>query len=227
MIYGDRAPEIGQRIKKNRKMLNMTQMELLEKVYLSEKSVASLRKWEKGERLPDLETLARMAEVFDCDIGYLLCDYDEKHHVTADIREQTGLSEEAVVSLLNLNPKDQAIDALSSILAQPDVEQWLSQIFRIAGETSVCDNLKNALKLEHLAMISTESSPMTKAALEYVAIPAKEYAVFQEAGQHSIIINSVVLDLCNKNAQVKEYGVNGIKRAISAVKYRLEENENG
>lgn len=82
----------------------MTQKELLEKVYLSEKSVASLRKWENGDRLPDLETLARMSEVFDCDIGYLLGDYDEKDFPTHKICEYTGLSEKAIVCLQKMNP---------------------------------------------------------------------------------------------------------------------------
>jgi transcriptional regulator with XRE-family HTH domain len=77
----------------------MTQTQLLKKVHLSEKTVASLRSWERGERLPDMETLARMCDVFDCDFGYLIADYDEKRRETADICSATNLSEKAVDTL--------------------------------------------------------------------------------------------------------------------------------
>jgi len=28
-------------------------------------------------------------EIFDCDMGYLLCEYDEKQHIAADVKEAT------------------------------------------------------------------------------------------------------------------------------------------
>lgn len=40
-----------------------------------------------------------MAELFNCDIGYLLGDYDERDRETADIKEVTGLSEIAIERL--------------------------------------------------------------------------------------------------------------------------------
>ncbi len=62
------------------------------KIYLSASSHKSLRSWEKGERLPDLDSLARMAEAFQCDIGYLLGDYDERTRNAADIAHKMGIS---------------------------------------------------------------------------------------------------------------------------------------
>lgn len=132
MFYDDRLKSIGKRIKDNRKRLGLTQKELLEKVYLSEKSVASLRKWENGERLPDLDTLARMAEVFECDIGYLLGDYDEANFPTHKICELTGLSEPAVSRLCKMEeksireraagwrgfPEEQELTVLNTLLEQ-------------------------------------------------------------------------------------------------------------
>ena len=132
MFYDDRLKSIGKRIKDNRKRLGLTQKELLEKVYLSEKSVASLRKWENGERLPDLDTLARMAEVFECDIGYLLGDYDEANFPTHKICELTGLSEPAVSRLCRMEeksireraagwrgfPEEQELTVLNTLLEQ-------------------------------------------------------------------------------------------------------------
>ena len=107
MFYEERARVIGERIKKNRKPLKLTQTELLAKVYLSEKSVASLRKWERGERLPDLDTLARMAELFDCDMGYLLGDYEESNFSSHKVCEYTGLSEQALENISSLKKVSQ------------------------------------------------------------------------------------------------------------------------
>lgn len=94
--YENRKAEIGRRIKKEREALGIKPKEFLKRIYKSEQSTKTLTSWERGERLPDLDSLVLMAtEVFDCDIGYLLCDYDEHKRDTADIVEVTGLSEPA------------------------------------------------------------------------------------------------------------------------------------
>lgn len=92
MYYMDRAKKIGKRIRDERKKQGWTQNDLLLKIYLSASSHKSLRSWEKGERLPDLDSLARMAEAFQCDIGYLLGDYDERTRNAADIAHKMGIS---------------------------------------------------------------------------------------------------------------------------------------
>ena len=132
MFYDDRLKTIGKRIKDNRKRLGLTQKELLEKVYLSEKSVASLRKWENGERLPDLDTIVRMAGVFERDIGYMLADYDESNFSIHKICELTGLSDPAVSRLCRMEeksireraagwrgfPEEQELTVLNTLLEQ-------------------------------------------------------------------------------------------------------------
>lgn len=93
--YDDRRVKIGGRIKEERDKLGLTQKEFLTKIYKSEQSTKSLSSWEKGDHIPDLDSIALMAELFNCDIGYLLCDYDERNRDTADIVKVTGLSEPA------------------------------------------------------------------------------------------------------------------------------------
>lgn len=97
--YTARAEKIGQRIKQCRIEAELTQIELLEKVHASATSTPTLRAWEKGKRLPDIQTLLYMCIIFDCDIGYLLCDYDTKRWQAADIQQYTGLSESAISRL--------------------------------------------------------------------------------------------------------------------------------
>lgn len=94
--------KIGERIKLERKRLGLTQKDFLLKIYMSETSTATLRRWEQGKDVPDLKTLVYMAELFGCDVGYLIADYDQRNHVTADIRSALGISELAIERLRNL-----------------------------------------------------------------------------------------------------------------------------
>ena len=131
--YSNRAAIIGDRIKKERKRLHLSQQELLQKVYLSEKSVASLRAWEHGKRLPDMDTLARMCEVVQCDFGYLVGDYDQKTIETNRIQQITGLTEPAIERLQKAN-RDVAqnfmdLPELNNILLSDDFWALLSDLW--------------------------------------------------------------------------------------------------
>lgn len=100
--YEKRKKLIGSRIKEEREHLGLTQTELLNRIYKSEKSHKTLTAWETGKRLPDLDSLALMADIFHCDIGYLLGDYNEHTRVSSDIVKETALSEKAVELLVKL-----------------------------------------------------------------------------------------------------------------------------
>ena len=52
-----------------RKNARLTQAELAEKINYSDKSVS---KWERGEALPDLKVLTRLAELFGVSIDYFV-----------------------------------------------------------------------------------------------------------------------------------------------------------
>ena len=56
-----------------RKKNHMTQQDLAEKLYYSDKAIS---KWERGESLPDAEMLANIAKLFNVDINYLFVDHN-------------------------------------------------------------------------------------------------------------------------------------------------------
>lgn len=56
-----------------RKKNHMTQQDLAEKLYYSDKAIS---KWERGESLPDAEMLANIARLFNVDINYLFIDHN-------------------------------------------------------------------------------------------------------------------------------------------------------
>lgn len=97
--YDDRAKLVGERIKREREGMGLKPKDFLRQIYKSEQSHKTLKEWEDGKRLPDLDSLSRMAELFNCDIGYLLGDYDESNREAADVKGLTGLSEIAVERL--------------------------------------------------------------------------------------------------------------------------------
>ena len=61
--------KIGEFISKERKLKKLTQVKLAEKVFVSDKTIS---KWEKGNGIPDTNTLTKLCEVFNCTINELL-----------------------------------------------------------------------------------------------------------------------------------------------------------
>lgn len=58
---------IGNKIVDARKKINLSQAELAQKVSISPQAVG---KWERGESMPDITTLNRLAEIFGVDLNY-------------------------------------------------------------------------------------------------------------------------------------------------------------
>lgn len=101
--YESRKAKIGERIKKERKKIHLSKQEFLIKIYKSPKSHKTLSAWENGSQMPDLDSVARMAELFNCDIDYLFGEIDVPHRSTYDVMEQTGLDQEAVERLQSIH----------------------------------------------------------------------------------------------------------------------------
>lgn len=60
---------IGTRIAQEREKLHLTQAELASRVNVSQKSIS---KYERGDRRPTFETIAKMAELFEVSVDYLI-----------------------------------------------------------------------------------------------------------------------------------------------------------
>jgi transcriptional regulator with XRE-family HTH domain len=120
--YDKRAMEIGRRIRMERQRMGLSQEELAgtlkDNMYVSV-GQNTISYWESGSRIPPLDRIVSLAQVFGCDVGYLLCDYDEHIRETADISEITGLRENTINILRASNNQKRAqrasvIDALVS-----------------------------------------------------------------------------------------------------------------
>ncbi len=69
------AQVIGKNITRLRKLANMTQLELAEKLNYSDKSIS---KWEQGNGIPDVRILMQLAELFGVTLDDLVHEHTDK-----------------------------------------------------------------------------------------------------------------------------------------------------
>jgi transcriptional regulator with XRE-family HTH domain len=94
--------EIGVRIRKEREASALRQEDLAVKVGYVPESRGTIANWEKGKYLPSLEDMIKLCIIFDCEVGYLLCEQNCKTREVTDIQAVSGLSENAIQKLIRL-----------------------------------------------------------------------------------------------------------------------------
>lgn len=73
---------IGNKIAEARKKINISQAQLAERLFISPQAVG---KWERGESLPDIITLNRLAEILDVDLNYFSENFQSQATETAPV----------------------------------------------------------------------------------------------------------------------------------------------
>lgn len=102
--------QIGDNIASYRKRLGLTQAGLAEKLNYSDKAVS---KWERAESVPDVLTLAALAEVLGVTVNDLLADPNELPEETGAVQQAMG---RVVEKTLKRKADKRIIVSLSSIL---------------------------------------------------------------------------------------------------------------
>lgn len=91
---------IGQRIKTERIAAGFkTQGDFAKALGFAFESRQTIGNWENGKVLPCLCDLLKICEICDCEIGYLLGEYENRTREITDINRVTGLSEESIKQL--------------------------------------------------------------------------------------------------------------------------------
>lgn len=88
---------IGNKIAQARKEINLSQAELAQQVSISPQAVG---KWERGESMPDITTLNRLAEILGVDLNYFSDNFQDKGAVTSFMEKNDGKTVET-----QTNPK--------------------------------------------------------------------------------------------------------------------------
>lgn len=86
---------IGDRICKLRKNKGFTQLDLANKLFITDKAISS---WEQNRTEPSLEMLVRIAEILDCSIGYLVYGDNPRSDVETEIKIKITKDEYDVLS---------------------------------------------------------------------------------------------------------------------------------
>ncbi len=102
--------QIGANIAAYRKSMRMTQAGLAEKLNYSDKAVS---KWERGDSVPDVLTLAQLAELFEVSVNDLLVDPNE---LPGNLGKVERAMEKAVEKTLKRKANKLIILGLSTVL---------------------------------------------------------------------------------------------------------------
>lgn len=102
--------KIGSRIKEERKLKNWSQAKLGEEITNMlgahedgrAKSQGNISDWENGTRAPNWNCLICLSRLFNCSLGYLLCEYDARTYGENKIAKTIGLSPKSVNLLSNM-----------------------------------------------------------------------------------------------------------------------------
>ena len=146
--------EIGKRIKSERKLLGKSQEELSGDLKVKRSTVGS---WENGKTLPSLQTMINMCKMFNCEMGYLLCEegYEEKTRKITDICRETGLSAEAVNLLMEYkkNGIDFPKNFINEFLLNENLQQELLNVENTFSTLSTLLFLEDDIEIGEKAYI--------------------------------------------------------------------------
>lgn len=120
------------RFKELREQNGYTQITFLKAINADEyvTSIESVRNWEQGKSIPEWRTILKLCDFFDCDMDYLFGRISKKTHDTQFICNEIGLSEEALMNLIDKVKTPCVLDFLSELFsASPDLLENLAERF--------------------------------------------------------------------------------------------------
>ena len=128
--------QIGERIKKIRKKKGKSLKDVAEFLKCNERTV---RNYESGQAVP-LAKLLLLCNELECDMGYLLGEYDESNKDIAFICRETGLSAEAVNALKENRMTTHSDFVNRYIINGTEISQAIERLKE--APTSVTDRMK-------------------------------------------------------------------------------------
>jgi uncharacterized protein YjbI with pentapeptide repeats len=93
---------IGNKIAEARKKLNISQAQLAKSLFISAQAVG---KWERGESMPDIITLNRLAEILSVDLNYFSEKVQSSFSETTSIESLENKSTDLQIEKQNKKPK--------------------------------------------------------------------------------------------------------------------------
>lgn len=162
------SKHIGARIRELREFYGWSQTDLIEVLQKHGGAVGrnTLSNIESGDYIDfKFSFIKAMCEIFNCDTGYLLCEYDERVRSNQDIHDATGLSGQAIDNLARWAERGgPEIGILNYLLEAPDFSSLLQKIERFCLKAEEFDENKKRIR------------PATEAADESDIVTARRYS---------------------------------------------------
>lgn len=141
--------DVGQRIKEERlKNGYKRQDDLCDELHIGRNTLSA---WENGKANIELGDLIKLCELFNCEVGYLLCEYDTPYRVQSDISEQTQLSTKAIENIMKSRDNHKKLfgnckNSLDVLLSSDDFIKMLERVeeYRILKSSNVDKNMIDA-----------------------------------------------------------------------------------
>ena len=147
-------------------------------------------KWASGTALPDIEELCILSQLFDCEAGYLLGEFDCKKRAVADIQAEIGLSEQAISNLQTLKMSGPEFTGiLDRILSSNFLIPFLNSISSYIGEGDMPESVLSLLQNEmvngisHIDRYSELKSNIEKKVTQKAIIEELMWKMIEEQGE--------------------------------------------
>lgn len=123
-------------------------------------SIETVKNWEQGRNVPEIDTLEKLCNFFHCDIDYLFGNMECETHDKQFIHDKTGLSAEAIEQLIKWNEKTKLPDNKfyrNSIL-------FISNLLECCGiqAAALAQNVSNYLFYRKISETENLTSQITK-----------------------------------------------------------------
>lgn len=111
---------IARRIKAEREALGLSKEALGEMLNVNRNTITAWERQDDKGRYPPLGDLARMCKLFNCELDYLLGEYNCKTRAATDIQAETGLSEKAIGRLRDKGRESKVFrETLNELIENP------------------------------------------------------------------------------------------------------------
>jgi uncharacterized protein YjbI with pentapeptide repeats len=155
---------IGNKIAAARKKINLSQSELAQQIFLSSQAVG---KWERGESLPDITTLNRLAEILEVDLNYFSESFQSNTNTqSTEESKSPQLSDEVISKEKSIRTWDMSklnlIDSDFSGLSNLHEKFGSTNMQRCLFKGSNLDNLQlSSNNIEHCDFTAADWSKST------------------------------------------------------------------
>lgn len=136
MVTQMKLYNLGFNIKKERQKLNLTQAELADKLRIAR---SSLSKWETSESYPDIESLVKLAEIFDLTTDQLIGRDSREKELIQELKRIYGTIESFDHELIKVS---------EYLMRNPNYKEQLFELQKLPlyQQEIIFDLIKNYVK---------------------------------------------------------------------------------